>query len=341
MNLKLFIGIVLILSLLFYVITYPYESKLLRKLKRVRSFKEVTYIENPEIKYENYSLEEIEERLSINEYVFPTDLIDENIRYLTIKPKNVTRDNIPCVILLHGLRDFPEDWINKGKLLENYLTLLDKKRIEEMVFILPYSGYNGTSWYSNFYGDKKHRYEDWLSDEFFKIIRENFPKSKIGIGGFSMGGYGAFKIGLKNIDKFHVIGSFSGAVSLIRMSVNRRVMRIFKYLYIPKFLFNEMDKAHFIKVFSSWGYKVLREDPYSILKKIPSEKIKEKKIYISVGSEDKKPYLMLQQWIDVVGRLKKYKYNFKGILYNKEMHTWDYISKDLPNFLKYFHDCTK
>ncbi|WP_426709812.1 alpha/beta hydrolase [Cetobacterium sp. SF1] len=335
------IEIILAMGILFYFITYPYEFKLKRKLKRVLSFQEVSYIENPETKYKNYTLEEIEERVVIKEYSFPTDLIEESIRYLVVKPKNLKSENPPCVILLHGLRDYPEDWINRGKLVENYLTLVDKGRIEEMVFILPYSGYDGTSWYSNFDGDKKHRYEDWLSGEFFKIIRENYPESKIGIGGFSMGGYGAFKIGLKNIDKFHVIGSFSGAVSLIRMSINRRIMRIFKYLYIPKFLFNEMDKAHFIKVFSSWGYKILKEDPYSIIKKIPEAKRKNKKIYISVGSEDKKPYLMLQQWIDVVGRMKKYKYNFKGIIYAREMHTWDYISKDLPNFLKYFHDCTK
>ena len=152
-----------------------------------------------------------------------------------------------------------------------------------------------------------------------------------------MGGYGAFKLGLMHPEKYHVIGSFSGAVSLIRMSVNRRVMRVMKYVYIPKFLFNDLDKSLFIRIFSSWGWRILKQDPYSIIKVIESERLKGKKFYISVGAEDKKPYLMLQQWIDIVGRLKKYGVDFKGYIYKDEVHTWEYISKDLPNFICYFN----
>ena len=113
-------------------------------------------------------------------------------------------------------------------------------------------------------------------------------------------------------------------------------MRLMKYVYIPKFLFNDLDKAHFIKVFSSWGWRILKQDPYSIIKTIDRERLKGKKFYISVGAEDKKPYLMLQQWIDIVGRLKKFGVDFKGYIYKDEIHTWDYISKDLPNFICYF-----
>ncbi|MGL4687726.1 MAG: alpha/beta hydrolase, partial [Fusobacteriaceae bacterium] len=77
-----------------------------------------------------------------------------------------------------------------------------------------------------------------------------------------------------------------------------------------------------------------------ILKRINLSKIKGKKFYVSVGSEDKEPYLMLQQWLDVVGRLKKYGYDFKGYIYKNEVHTWEYVSKDLRNFLRYFYKNT-
>ena len=206
----------------------------------------------------------------------------------------------------------------------------------EIWFFLPASGFNGESWYSNFFKDKNHKYEDYFAGDLYNEVKKLSPEGKIGLAGFSMGGYGAYKIGLLHIEKFDVIGSFSGAVSLIRMSVNRRVMRLMKYVYIPKFLFNDLDKAHFIKVFSSWGWRILKQDPYSIIKTIDKNRLKGKKFYISVGAEDKKPYLMLQQWIDIVGRLKKFGVDFKGYIYKDEVHTWDYISKDLPNFICYF-----
>lgn len=329
------------LFLIFYIVTYPYSFKLERKIKRIMSYKEVEYICSSYNNFNRYSLEEIENRLKIEEYDFSnTDFIDEKIKYIVVKPRELKDKNPRCLILLHGLRDYPEDWINRGKLIENYLTLVDKGKIGDIVFILPHSGFKGESWYTNFYHDSIHRYEDWLSKDLYETIKKEYPNSKFGIAGFSMGGYGAFKIGLKNLDKYDVIGSFSGAVSLVRMSVNRRIIRIFKYLYVPKFLFKDFDKAHFMRVFSCWGYKILKEDPYSLIKKLKPQQIERNKFYISVGAEDKKPYLMVQQWADIIGRLKKYRYNFRGVLHEGEIHTWDYISKDLPHFLKYFYDST-
>ncbi|MBC2855656.1 MAG: alpha/beta hydrolase-fold protein [Cetobacterium sp.] len=328
-------------SILFYVITYPFEFKIQRRLNRILAFKEVKYIKNSKFSYNNYSLEEIEKLLKIQEYSIETRCINEKVRYITVKPRDMVEENPPCLILLHGLRDYPEDWINRGKLLEIYLTLKEKKEVGDIIFILPYSGFEGESWYTNFYEDPEHRYEDWLNRELLHEMRKKYPKSKLGIAGFSMGGYGAFKIGIKHIYDYDVIGSFSGAVSLIRMSINRRIMRVFKYLYVPKFLFNDVDRSHFIRVFGSWGYKILKQDPYSMVKKLTPSQIKGKKFYVSVGAEDKAPYLMFQQWIDIVGRLKKYGFNFQARIYEKEIHTWGFVSKDLPNFLKYFYDSTK
>ena len=330
-----------VFSLFFYIITFPYESKLQRKMKRVLSFEEVSYVSKEERNFKRYDFDGIEEKLNIEEKFIDSSHVDEKMRYILITPKGKLKEDIPCLILLHGIRDYPEDWINRAYLIENYLTLREMNLIDDMAFFLPASGFNGESWYTNFYKDSSHKYADYFVDEFYNEVKKVSPKGKIGLAGFSMGGYGAYKIGLLNIDKFHVIGSFSGAVSLIRMSVNRRVMRIMRYVYIPKFLFNDLDKSQFIRIFSSWGWRILKQDPYSIIKAIDKEKIKGKKFYISVGAEDKKPYLMLQQWIDIVGRLKKFQVDFKGYIYKDEVHTWDYISKDLPNFMCYFNKQVK
>lgn len=329
--------ILAVFSLLFYIVTYPYDFKLERKLRRVRSFPEVSYVSKEDKSFNRYDFDKIEELLNIEERFLKSVHVDEEMRYILVTPKGKIKEDTPCLFLLHGIRDYPEDWINRAYLLENYLTLREMNLIDDIIFILPASGFNGESWYTNFFKDKNHKYENYFTGELYEEARKISPKGKIGIAGFSMGGYGAFKLGLMPPEKYHVIGSFSGAVSLIRMSVNRRVMRVMKYVYIPKFLFNDLDKSLFIRIFSSWGWRILKQDPYSIIKVIESERLKGKKFYISVGAEDKKPYLMLQQWIDIVGRLKKYGVDFRGYIYKDEVHTWEYISKDLPNFICYFN----
>lgn len=329
--------ILAVFSLLFYIVTYPYDFKLERKQKRVKSFSEVSYVSKEDTSFKRYDFDKIDELLKIEEKFVKSVHVDEEMRYILVTPKGKIKEDTPCLFLLHGIRDYPEDWINRAYLLENYLTLKEMNLVDDIIFILPASGYNGESWYTNFFEDKKHKYENYFTSELYEEARKISPKGKIGIAGFSMGGYGAFKLGLMHPEKYDVIGSFSGAVSLIRMSVNRRVMRIMKYVYIPKFLFNDLDKSLFIRIFSSWGWRILKQDPYSIIKVIDKNKLKGKKFYISVGAEDKKPYLMLQQWIDIVGRLKKYGVDFRGYIYKDEVHTWEYISKDLPNFICYFN----
>lgn len=323
---------------IFYIITYPYKSKLARKLKRVNSFEEIEFIKNSDESYLNISQAEIDEYVTLEERNIKSSFVDEEMKYTIITPKDNIKDGIPCLFLLHGLRDENKDWLEKGKLLENYVSLLKKGNIEPMIFILAGSGGEGQSWYSNFSAEKGYQYENYMISELIPEIKRKVPKSPLGIVGFSMGGYAAFKLGLKYIDIFKVIGSFSGAINLVRMSVNRRVIRLFKFMYIPKFLFNDVDKRQFVRVFGSWGYKILKEDPYSMIKYMEAEKLSNKYFYASVGIEDRVNHLMLQQWLDVMGRMKKNKYNFKGYLCDGETHTWAYVARDMTNFLKFFNE---
>ncbi|MFK4785630.1 alpha/beta hydrolase [Fusobacterium sp. MFO224] len=337
MVIGLFVTVVF-LCLLFYFITYPYKCRFKRKLKRVLSYEEVRYTKGIRLDLNRISKEEVYDNFNIEIKTINSVHVEEPMRFIVVTPKkNIDLKTVPCLILLHGIRDCSEDWLERGKLLENYLILNRNKDIGDIIFILPDSGYDGESWYTNFYKDNKYKYEDYMMDELYKEIRKITPEGKLGIAGFSMGGYAAYKIGLKHLKRFQVVGSFSGAVSLIRMSVNRRVMRIMKYVYIPKFLFNDLDKSNFIKIFSPWGWRILKQDPYSIIKIMDEKEFVDKKFYLSVGSEDKKPYLMFQQWIDIVGRLKRYNVNFKAYIYRNEYHTWEFISKDLSCFLKYFN----
>lgn len=335
---KIFI-ILISLGILFYILTYPYPFKLLRKIRRVMTFDEITYIENKDFDYDKISLQDFEKKLIVEKRILKSKgYIDEKLEYIVIKNRDEVRDNLPCLILLHGLRDCAEDWLGRGRIRENYLTLLKANKIDKMNIILLNSGYEGMGWYTNFYNDKSHQYENCIIKEIIPQLKEEFPHSQFGIAGFSMGGYGAFKLGLKHLNLFKVVGSFSGATSIVRMSVNRRVIRIFNLLYIPKFLFSNEDKLHFLKVFGSWGYKILKEDPYTLIKSLAKDMYSDRYFYTSVGEKDVETHLMLQQWLDTVGRMKKHNYNFIGYLCKDETHTWEYVARDLKNFLVYFDE---
>ncbi|MGL4402583.1 MAG: alpha/beta hydrolase [Fusobacteriaceae bacterium] len=336
--------ILLLLTILILLLTlFPDRHRIARKFKRVTSFKEVTFIHEALVALEYFPTgEEIKKKIDIRSYSLKSNYTNEKMEYDVMTPMGLRQKEVKRVlILLHGLRDRKEDWRNKGKLLQNYLYLIQNNQIEEMVFIATNSGFNGESFYTNFYHLKDFRYEECFSKELLPLLKKRYPGAKFGIAGFSMGGYGAYKLGLKNSDSFSVIGSISGAISLVRMILNRRVFRIFKYMYIPKFLFNSFDQQHFVRVFGPQGAHILREDPYSIMKVMEREKILKLKFYASVGSEDKKPYLMVQQWLDIVGRMKKLGLDFKAYVYKDEVHTWEYVSKDLRNFLRFFYNNTK
>lgn len=338
MSIKLLIIILVILVIYFQCRD---NLKLKYNLKRILLFPEVDYV--PKKEYEE--AEKVAYRnkdLLLARSSYKSEYANEEIEFFMLVPPGTEGPEVKRVlILLHGIRDSKECWLEKAKLMDIYSELLGEKEIEKMVIIVPDSGYNGESWYTNFYKLKGFQYEEYFSKELIPLIEQQFPNAKFGIAGFSMGGYGAFKIGLKNLEKFHVIGSMAGAISLIRLILKRRVLKIFRYLYIPEFLFNTFDTKHFIRVFGSMGRAILKEDPYTLLKRISYSKINGKKFYLSVGTEDNEPYWMFQQWIDCVGRMKGYGYDFKALLYRGECHTWDYVAKDLKSFLKYFSDNTK
>lgn len=342
MELKI-LGIVLLILLVYK--TSRCKLKFKKKLRKTLSYPEVTYISKnilPE-KIENSSLNsEILKYVEISKERYKSHLIKEELEYIIIKPKNISENEVKkLVFFLHGIRDSKGDWIEKGMLLETYVKMRKQDEIGDIAFVIPDSGYGGESWYTNFSNHKNFKYEDFYTKELIPTIKKRFSKAKMGILGYSMGGYGAYKIGLKNPDYFEVIGSMAGVLNLNRLIFRLRTLKIYRYMYIPKFLFTNFDKQHFIRVFSSYGWNVLRENPYNIVGELKKNKIENKNFYMSVGTRDNKPYWMLIQWIDFVDRVKRLNYKFKGVLYGKEGHTWDYVAKDLGTFLNYFNEVTE
>ena len=110
--------------------------------------------------------------------------------------------------LLHGLSDDHTIWMRRTS-IERYVNGLP------LMVVMPDGG---RGWYTNaLEGD---RYEDDLIQDVVGLVDRTFPvkaeRSGRCLGGLSMGGYGAVKVGLKHHEMFASVNSHSGALSILR-----------------------------------------------------------------------------------------------------------------------------
>jgi len=111
----------------------------------------------------------------------------------------------PVLYLLHGGSDCDTNW-QRNTSIERYVWGLD------LIVVMPAVGYS-------FYSDQKHglRYFTFLSEELPEIVGDFFHASTrredTFAAGLSMGGYGAFKLGIRCPDKFAAVASLSGSIS--------------------------------------------------------------------------------------------------------------------------------
>ena len=110
--------------------------------------------------------------------------------------------------LLHGLSDDHTIWMRRTS-IERYV------EGKPLVVVMPDGG---RGWYTN--AKEGYAYEDDLVKDVVGLVDRTFPvkaeRSGRAIGGLSMGGYGAVKVGLKHHELFTSINSHSGAVAMLR-----------------------------------------------------------------------------------------------------------------------------
>jgi S-formylglutathione hydrolase FrmB len=110
--------------------------------------------------------------------------------------------------LLHGLSDDDTIWMRRTS-IERYVEGLP------LVVVMPDGG---RGWYTNAVVGPAH--EDDLIKDVVGLVDRTFPvKAERGgraIGGLSMGGYGAVKLGLKHHALFASVNSHSGAVGILQ-----------------------------------------------------------------------------------------------------------------------------
>lgn len=138
----------------------------------------------------------------------------------------VGRPPFPVFYLLHGLSDDSTAWLRNTR-LEWYVRELP------LIVVLP-DGYRG------FYTDNEAGpdYAKHLGRELVDFVDRNFQtqarRAGRAIGGLSMGGYGAMRVGLGFPDRFSSINCHSGAVGRSGADFSSEAVRAGKHRDKPK-----------------------------------------------------------------------------------------------------------
>ena len=136
---------------------------------------------------------------------FHSEKLGQDLPYAVVLPVGYDADSetrYPVVYLTHGIGCTPDDWNDKYIQFEKTLVQLEAEGLGDMIYIFP-TGFN--SYYSNTY-DGRYPYMDMFIQEFipfidgkYRTIADREHRATIG---FSMGGFGAMVLPLKNTDTF-------------------------------------------------------------------------------------------------------------------------------------------
>jgi putative tributyrin esterase len=131
--------------------------------------------------------------------------LNRHVEYNALLPETGTGP-FPVVMQLHGLTDNHWSWIHRSRFIH------DLER-ESLIVILPDGG---TSAYFDWPSAErlgKQDYEAYLTRDLVDHVRRHLQArpGPWGIGGLSMGGYGAMRLGLRHPELFASVWSHSSA----------------------------------------------------------------------------------------------------------------------------------
>jgi S-formylglutathione hydrolase FrmB len=212
-------------------------------------------------------------------------------------------DDLPLLVMLHGLNGDHTDWVTKGHIDDTADRLILSGDIQPLVILMP-DGDN------SFYVDGPDGdYETYVVSELVNAVDETFPTAATRdarfIGGLSMGGYGALYLGLRHPDLFSAIGAHSAAIFL-------RNSPDLPWIYGEQGeLFEEFDPASMIRR-DGWPTGM--------------------RLFIDYGSADR---LMLALYDLVVAIFDQPGINYQIHIW-PGVHDWSYWSVHAADYLRFY-----
>jgi S-formylglutathione hydrolase FrmB len=146
----------------------------------------------------------------------PSPALGRDLLYSLYLPPGYAqgRERYPTLYLLHGYDGNHLEWLHTGYLRETLDGLIADHRVEPMIVVMPDGG---NSWYV----DSKDlggpgNYETAVAGDLVAAIERTLrakaePRYR-GIGGLSMGGFGALRLAFRKPFRFAAAAAFSGAL---------------------------------------------------------------------------------------------------------------------------------
>ncbi len=159
------------------------------------------------------SLPPLPEGLQTVEFYSPA--VDKTMKYDIVLPPGYEQGEheYPVLYLLHGYMQNYTVW---GR---NLGAAFYARSLENLILVLPDAG---NTWFVNYASSEsgKDQWEDYLIEDVIGHVDANFRtiarREGRAIAGLSMGGFGAFALGLRHPEMFISLGSTSGSLSFAR-----------------------------------------------------------------------------------------------------------------------------
>lgn len=159
----------------------------------------------------------------------------DNLRFITVKTDNLkgrgdicvfvppleNAENLPLVILLHGVYGSAWVWSQKAGVHRTAQKMIENKQIPPMVIAMPSDGLWGDG--SAYLAHNQKDFEKWIVEDVVYAVTDNIPAigetSDLFISGLSMGGFGALRLGIKYNSKFKAVSAHSAITDIAQMAL--------------------------------------------------------------------------------------------------------------------------
>lgn len=226
---------------------------------------------------------------------------------------NVGKGKYKTVYLLHGMSDDQTTWQRRTS-IERYVSEYG------IAVVMPDAGLG-------FYTDTQYGLPYWtfFSEELPKICIEFFPqlsekREDILAAGLSMGGYGAWKLGLGASEKFGAAASMSGVLDVVRRVKEEANHSGRKQTGFWEGIFGPLDEIEGSENDLKFLARKLKEEN----KPIP-------KLFAWCGTED----FLYQNNIDMWAEMKNWGYQLTAESSEGD-HQWKYWDQEIQRILKWW-----
>lgn len=250
---------------------------------------------------------------TVENHKLNSKLMAREIPYSVILPDDYKnkKTRYAVVFLLHGLMGHFDNWATKTE-------LASYARDHDYIFVMPEGG---DGWYTDSVSENNDRYESYMIEELIPEIDKKFrtlaDKDHRAIAGFSMGGYGAIKFGIKHSKVFAVVASFSGVLGAARAT--EKEIRNGDVLRSIQKVFGADDSA-----------ARSANDLFQLTRDLESKSVKELPfIYFDCGTED--GYFQYNLDYAKLLREKKITHEFREL---PGGHSWKYWDAQVQEFLR-------